>query len=116
MLLDKYNKTINEFEYQQVPNPEYKNLKNLYENEDVKQVPLYGLFINSKGYYGDSPIAVSKGYNINLPKHLLEPVKEMIEDREVIELVNTGNVFMEIYPYTNRWGTNYSVKFIANED
>lgn len=116
MLLDKYNKTINEFEYQQVPNPEYKNLKNLYEDENVKQVPLYSLFINTKGHYGDTPIAVTKGYNINLPKHLLETVREMIEDTEVIELVNNKNVVMNIYPYNNRWGTNYSVKFRTIED
>lgn len=110
MLLDKYNKQVNQFIYQQVSNPEYKNLKDLY-NEGITEVPLYGLFINTKGYYGDSPIGVTNGYNINLPKHMLETVRDMMADNEVVEMINNNNVVMKIYPYNNKWGTNYSIKF-----
>ena len=112
MLLNKYNKKVNVFKYEQVENPKYKNLKELFE-EDETIILVRGFFINTKGYYGDSPVAIADGYNINLPGHLLDTVKEMLSDSELIDMVNSGRVGIEIYQYTsNRWGTNYSVNFI----
>lgn len=112
MLLSKYNKKVNVFKFEQVENPEYKKLKDLFEHGETK-VLIKGFFINTKGYFGDSAVAIADGYNINLPNHLLETVKEMLTDDEVIEMINNDKVGIEIYQYTsNKWGTNYSVNFI----
>lgn len=113
MLLDKYNKKkVNVFKYEQVENPEYKSLKELYENGKT-EILIKGFFINTKGYYGESAVAMARGFNINLPNHLLETVKEMLTDDEVIEMINNDRVGIEIYQYTSKkWGTNYSVNFI----
>lgn len=112
MLLNKYNKKVNVFKYEQVENPPYKRLKDLYELDET-EILIKGFFINNKGYYGDSAVAIAEGFNINLPSHLLETVKEMLTDDEVIEMVNSDVLWIEIYQYTSKkWGTNYSVNFI----
>ena len=112
MLLNKYNKKVNVFKYEQVEKPEYKRLKDLFKNGET-EILIKGFFINTKGYYGDSAVAIAEGYNINLPNHLLETVKEMLADEEIIEMINNDNLGIEIYEYTsNKWGTNYSVNFI----
>mgnify|MGYP001472028153 FL=1 len=112
MLLNKYNKKVNVFKYEQVENPEYKNLKELFEDGKT-EILIKGLFINTKGYYGDSPVAIAEGYNINLPGHLLDTVKEMLTDSELIEMINNDRVGINIYQYTSKkWGSNYSVNFI----
>ena len=112
MFLNKYNKKVNVFKYEQVEEPEYKSLKDLFENGET-EVLIKGFFINTKGYYGDSAVAIADGYNINLPNHLLETVKEMLTDGELIEMINNDRIGIEIYQYTSKkWGTNYSVNFI----
>ena len=115
-VLDKYNNNVNRFEFVQDKNVEYKKLADLYD-ANVKQVKINSLFINTKGKFGDSPVATADGFNINLPNHLLETVNEMIQDEDVIELANQGNLGIEIYQYeTKKWGKNYSCNFIDFED
>lgn len=111
-VLNKYNNNVNRFDFVQAKNVEYKKLSDLYE-DNVKQLKINSLFINTKGKFGESPVATADGFNINLPTHLLETVKEMIQDEDVIELANQGNLGIEIYQYeTKKWGKNYSSNFI----
>lgn len=110
-ILSKYNNNVNRFTFKQVDNPDYKSLKELYKNGDVALF-VGGLFVNTKSKFGDSPVAVCDGFNVNLPNHLLETVKEMINDDDVVELANKGDLAMEIYEYeTKKWGKSYSVNF-----
>ena len=111
-VLNKYNNNVNRFDFEQEKNVDYKKLSELFE-ANVKQLKINSLFINTKGKFGDSPVATADGFNINLPTHLLETVKEMIEDEDVVALANQGNLGIEIYQYeTKKWGKNYSCNFI----
>ena len=111
-ILEKYNNKVNRFEFEQERDIEYKKLSDLYEN-GTKKIQVLAMFINNKSRYGDSAVICTNGYNVNLPKHLLETVKEMIEDDEVVELANNGGLGVEIYSYNSKkWGKNYSVNFI----
>ena len=111
-VLNKYNSNVNRFDFEQEKNVPYKKLSDLF-NDNIKQLKIHSLFINTKGKFGDSPVATADGFNINLPNHLLDTVKEMIEDDDVIALANQGNLGIEIYQYeTKKWGTNYSSNFI----
>lgn len=74
-------------------------LSELYKHGD-KVFIVRGLYINTKGVYGDNPTVVLDKYFVNLPKHLLNTVKEMRQDNEVTEGINNGKVGFKIYEYT----------------
>lgn len=114
-ILNKYNQG-NTFNFQTPTDFEFKTLKELYKENGTKEentLPLKSLFINTKSKFGDSPVAVTNKELVNLPGHLLENVRGMISDDEVVELVNKDHVGIEIYEYESaKWGTNYSVRFV----
>lgn len=116
-VLKKYNSNnVKRFDFEQEKNVEYKKLSDLY-NQNIREIKINSLFINTKGKFGDSPVATADGFNINLPSHLLETVKEMIEDEEIVALANKGELGIEIYQYdSKKWGKNYSTNFIEIND
>lgn len=110
-ILDKYNKG-NPFEFEAPEDFKFVKPKEIFEdkNEDNKRL-LKSLFINTKSKFGDSPVAVTTTELVNLPNHMANDVKEMMQDDEVIELVNKDKVMIEVYTYENSYGTCYGVKF-----
>lgn len=111
-ILNKYNTNVNRFDFVAKEGVEYKKLSELFES-GIKEVPIRSLFINTKGRFGDSPVACSDEFNVNLPNHLLDSVRLMIEDEEIINLANSGGLGIQIYEYeSKKWGKNYSANFI----
>lgn len=110
-VLDKYNKG-NRFDFEASEDFEFVKPKEIFEdkNENNKR-PLKALFINTKSKFGDSAVAVTTTELVNLPNHMVDDVKEMMHDDEVIELVNKDKVMIEIYSFDNKYGTCYGVKF-----
>ena len=111
-ILDKYNKKPL-FMYDSEKEREYKNLEDLIKQHgEEKQYQLQALFINKKSRYGDAPILVTERYMINAPHHLVDTVKEMMIDTELINLVNDRKVGFTIYGYNGKNGLGYSVQWI----
>lgn len=110
-VLDKYNKG-NRFDFEAPEDFEFVKPKELYEDENENNKrPLKALFINNKSKFGDSAVAVTTSELVNLPNHMVEDVKEMMQDDEVIDLVNNDKVMIEIYTFNNKYGKCYGVKF-----
>lgn len=63
-----------------------------------------GLYINTKGNYGDHPVAICDGYFIDLPENILDDVKEILKSEEDIQTIKEGKVGFKIEEY-------YSEKF-----
>ena len=67
------------------------------------------MFINTKSQYGDAPVVgvaeVKEPYMVNLPKHLLNEVRDMISDVEAIEAIQLGRAGFTIRIY-NPKGSN----------
>lgn len=80
---------------------EYKTLGGLFEEKGDFIHPIRSIYINTKSKFGDAPVVVSDGYNINLPKHMCATVAEMLQDPEAMALVRAGKVGISIYSYTN---------------
>lgn len=80
---------------------EYKTLGGLFEEAPELIHPIRSIYINTKSKFGDAPVVVSDGYNINLPKHMTATVQEMINDPEAMALIRAGKVGLSIYEYTN---------------
>lgn len=78
---------------------EYYSLSDLYTGDENDIFPFYGVYINSNGHYGDSPLLALEDRYLNLPKHLLNTAKEMRSDPEAIKAINDGKAGISIYKY-----------------
>ena len=58
-----------------------------------------GLYINTKGNFGDHPVAICDGYFIDLPENLLDDVKAILKDEEDINNIKAGKVGFKIEEY-----------------
>ena len=118
---DKFNKGVNKFTYQTDQTFEFYKLGELLEENGGDEVyTLRGLWINTGGMYGDSPVAVIEDRYVNLPNHMLDTVREMIADDEAVELINAGKIGFKIYSYAKTLKVNkkevdkicYSINFV----
>lgn len=93
---------------------EFKKLPELFNKAKPDAVfSVYGLYINRKSKYGDSPFAASDGYFISLPSHLTDVVKEILADDVAVEQMNEGKAGLVIRPYDDENGvTHYSADFV----
>lgn len=116
-ILNKYNKNVNLFTAKPAENVQYTNLKELYlHNGEDATYKVLNLYINTKSRFGDSPVVlVTPTLMVNLPKHLLETVKEIREDVEFIDFCNKGLIGFKIYEYSNDNGVGYSVNWVEIE-
>lgn len=71
-----------------------------------------GFFINNKSKYGSNPVLITDGSFINLPKYMLGMVKEILEDSEAIEDINSGNTFAKFEEIETPNGKTFSIQFI----
>ena len=118
---DRYNKGVNKFTYQTDSTFEFFKLGDLLEENGKDEVyTLRGLWINTGGVYGDSPVAVIDDRYINLPGHMLDTVKEMIADDEAVAAINDGKLGFKVYSYVKTLKVNknevdkicYSINFV----
>lgn len=125
-VLSKYNKGPRfNFRFEDGTYYEYKKLAELDPKE---KYIIYTMYINDKGDYADHPVfasaALSDTHNniflADIPSHLTETVREMINDDEIVALANAGSLGFKIKTYEyekeengeNVKKTGYSVEFI----
>ena len=96
---------------------EFKKLGDLYDEKKPETVfSVYGLYINRKSKFGESPFAASDGYFISLPQHLVDTVKEILADPESIEQMNSAKAGLKIRTYDDDKGiTHYTADFVDVE-
>ena len=67
------------------------------------------LYINTKSLSGDAPVVgvadVKEPYMVNLPKHLLDQVRDILNDQDAVEAIQLGRAGFVIRPY-NPKGSN----------
>lgn len=92
---------------------EFKTLEELFSNNGKYLVK--GVY-SFKSSYGEGCFIKSEGFNISLPAHLLKTIKAIREDKESIDAINDGRVYITIYSYTlpEKYPNKvfYSVNFI----
>ena len=98
----KFNKG-SKFTFKTADDVQYVSLEELY-NQNPEQIhDVKALYINTKSRFGDAPcVAVDPAIIVNLPNHLLETVKEMINDDECVDAINNNEVKFKIYSYKDR--------------
>lgn len=107
---NKYNKG-SKFVAKAKKGATYVSLKDLGSGKQVYIVR--NLYINTKGKYGDAPIALINDCDllVNLPEHLTETVREMRNDDELASAVNNGLFGFSVYEYDGKNGHGFSVNW-----
>ena len=96
----KFNKVGNRFTFNQGENVTYMSLEDLFNMSENKIYPVKALYINKKSKFGDSPvIVINEDTSVNLPKHLLNTVIDMINDEECVNAINNDEVKFVVYRY-----------------
>lgn len=98
---------------------EFVTLRELYERDGAGiRYIILGLYDYTSAY-GRGVFAKSDGFNISLPSHMVDTVKDIRNDDESIEQINKLQVYVEIYTYTlpDKYPdkTFYSINFVVNE-
>ena len=97
-LMSKFNNT-NVFGID-TSNYKYTNLNTLFNTDPNAKHKVLGLFVNTKGKYGAEPNAIiENNLIVNLPRHLLETVNELLDDDRYIDYIKAGHVGFSIYQY-----------------
>lgn len=94
----------------------FKKLVDLYNKDGAGKIyEVKGLFINTKGHYGDNPIAILKNCFVSLPSHLTSEVKDILHDDEDVKSIKLGLVGFRIYTYQSNNKTCYSINWVDIE-
>ena len=108
MSIARFNNEVVKFEFEPSKDFTFKTLEELYKKNGKDEVyTVKGMFINTKGLYGDNPIVVCSEYFVSLPHHLVDVVKEIRQDKQLVNDINGGKVGFEIYEYVQ---TKYNHK------
>lgn len=110
-IASKYNHG-SRFTYEIPKDAPFKSLKDFSEDSVIT---LRGLYTSKKGKFGEEPNAIIDKAVVNLPKHLLGDVKDMMNDTEFVDAVNEGKVGFKVRTYedtTYGKGTCYSVEWV----
>lgn len=96
---------------------EFRTLEELFNANGKEEKYLVNGLYTYKSVYGDGCFIKSNGFNISLPSHMVETVKEIREDVESVEEINQGLVYVEIYSYNlpDKYPdkTFYSINFVT---
>ena len=115
MSVTRFNNDVAKFAFEPSKDFAFKTLEELYkENGKDKVYTVKGMYINTKGMYGANPVIVCDDCYVSLPKHLMDTVKEIRGDLQLVNDINNGKVGFEIYEYVqptyNR--TCYSINWL----
>ena len=115
MSITRFNTNVVNFTFEPKENFTYKTLEELYkENGKSKIYVVKGLFISNKSRYGESAICVNENHFTNLPNHLINTVKEIRQDTQLVADINNNKVGFTIYEYVQEQynKTCYSVNWV----
>ena len=117
MGITKFNKSAPLFSFSAPEDFEYHKLSEFAADANTDKVFKINAFFIGKGTkYGSNPVVVTDFCYINLPKHMLETVINIMNDSEAVREINNGEAGFKIYSYVDKLGgTSYSIEFVKSE-
>lgn len=100
-LMDKYNKGGVTFDID-ITDFEFVDLSTLFTKYPEGTVFKFdGLYINKKSSFGDHPVAImaKEKFLVDMPSHLTEDVKEMINDADIVACIKDGKAGFSVRKY-----------------
>lgn len=95
-------------------NYNWVDLKTLFDTDPEKQYKVLGLFTSNGGKFGTEPVAIVDGFLVNLPRHLLDAIQQMLDSDEIVQYIKDGHVAFTIYEYhSNKYNRDaYSIEWL----
>ena len=110
---NRFNKVKAHFAYKAPENTPFASPSELVELNGIDTVyPLRACYINKKGYYGEEAVLITDTHFVNAPKHILEVVKDILNDEQSIQLINDGKVGFKFYQYKNKFGEQIGIEWV----
>ena len=78
----------------------FKTLEELFKEDGAETKYLVKGVYNYNSSYGKGCFIKSDGFNISLPSHLVDTINSIREDKESVDEINEGKVYITIYSYT----------------
>ena len=80
---------------------EYYSLEDMYKDDNTVY-PVRGIYLNNKSLYDPAPVIATDSYYVNLPAHMYEDCKSILQDKTAIADINRGVVGFKIYKYIQK--------------
>lgn len=83
----------------------YKKISDVVNDNGLDQTYVVAaLFVNTKGKFDDHPVAVLPQIEalVDLPSHMTESVREILQDAEAISEIEAGKVGIKFEKYTSK--------------
>lgn len=114
MGITKYNKETfkKAFENVNLEGKQRVTLAELYAEGGDTPVVFNALLLSNKGKYGTSALVVMDNYTAWLPNHMVNAVKEILNDEEIVEDIKAGKCAISVREYTKEGRVLYSVDFV----
>lgn len=107
------NPNVNPFAYEVPEGVPYVKTADLAQRDGIGKVyPIKSMYINPKGLYGESPVIVSADFQLNAPKHLVDTIKDITQDKDAVRQVDAGMVGFKLYEYKNNKGNQLGVEWV----
>lgn len=93
---------------------EYIKLSDVANGSSPDEIhPINGLYVQSSAL-GDSPVVIDVQAKklVNMPKHLGETFREILNNAEAVQAIKDGKVGYTIYTYEAHARTCYSINFV----
>lgn len=92
---------------------DYHSLQELYQGDDIVY-PVRGIYENKKSLYGPSMVLATDSCYVNLPSHLYDDCKDILNDKLAISEIKKGRVGFTIYKYKlDKYSdTYYSIRWV----
>ena len=94
------------------------SLSDLFNNNGKDAIyPVKAIFINTKSKFADAPVIATDKFLVNIPSHMTDTCREILNDNESIESINNDEVAFTIYSYHNATYNSecFSIKFVENK-
>lgn len=104
----------NKFTFEPKDNMEYIDLKSMYEKCGTEYISVLRGVFTKDSKFGKQSVAITDDFYINLPAHVNEIVDEILQDDEIIDEINKGQVGFKIYQYYSKKYDKkcYSIEFV----
>lgn len=93
-------------------NFQYVKREDLFKNAPDAVYAIRGLYINTKGKFGNHPVAILEDCFLDLPMHMTEEVTEILKSFEDIEDIKSGKVGIKLESYESNGKTCVGAKWM----
>lgn len=81
---------------------EFMTREKLYKKGPNNIYTVRGFYINTKGKFGDHPVAITDNCFIDFPDYMTEEIKEVLKSEEDIADIKAGKVGFTIQEFTDK--------------